>query len=50
MPDYPVLGASPDGIDDDFIVEIKRPSTEDGFNNFSPNNKIGNAAFAQMQL
>ena len=50
MPEYPVLGACPDGIGDDFIVEIKCPSTENGFNNFLPNNKIGKAAFAQMQL
>ena len=50
MPEYPVLGASPEGIGDDFIVEIKCPSTENGFNNFLPNNKIGKVAYAQMQL
>lgn len=50
MPEFPVFGASPDGIGDDFIVEIKCPATENGFKTFLLNDTIGKSAFAQMQL
>ncbi|XP_071576230.1 uncharacterized protein [Temnothorax nylanderi] len=35
-PMFPVLGASPDAVGDDFIVEIKCPSSDKGFKRFLP--------------
>ena len=45
-----VIGASLDAITSDFIVEVKAPSTNKGFNNFLPENKISDKCLAQMNV
>ncbi|GBL96060.1 hypothetical protein AVEN_104305-1 [Araneus ventricosus] len=48
-PEYPVMGASPDGISNEFVVEIKSPSTEK-VNNYVKNNIITEKYIAQVQM
>lgn len=47
---FPVLGASPDALGDDFIVEIKCPSTSKTFHQFLPSGKVNNKCKAQMNM
>ncbi|XP_011701495.1 PREDICTED: uncharacterized protein LOC105458122 [Wasmannia auropunctata] len=50
-PMFPVLGASPDAIGDNFIVEIKCPSSDKTFKKFLPSeDTISQKCKAQMQL
>ncbi|KAL7289367.1 hypothetical protein TKK_0016570 [Trichogramma kaykai] len=46
----PIFGASPDGIGEDFIVEIKYPSSENNFLNYICNGNISEKYKAQMML
>ena len=50
MPQFPMLGASPDAIGNDFIIEIKCPSKKQRVANYFPNGKISRKCKAQMQL
>ena len=50
LPDFPILGASPDGIGSDFVVEIKCPATDKGFKKFLPGGNIGLPYKAQINL
>lgn len=50
MPEYPMLGASPDAIGEDFIVEVKCPSNEENLKNYLVRGKISPKCKAQMQL
>lgn len=45
----PIMGASPDGISDDYVVEIKCPTTENTSNKYSQG-KIQERYKAQIQL
>ncbi|KYM94014.1 hypothetical protein ALC62_15371 [Cyphomyrmex costatus] len=47
---FPIFGASPDGIGYDFVVEIKCPSTDKGFKTFLPNGQINLKCKAQICL
>ena len=50
-PIFPILGASPDAIGDDFIVEIKCPNSDKSFKTFLPSkDTISQKCKAQMQL
>ncbi|XP_039302545.1 uncharacterized protein LOC105203324 [Solenopsis invicta] len=50
-PNYPALGASPDGMTNEYIVEIKCPSNEKALERFLSKDKIINPkCVAQMQL
>ncbi|GBM95521.1 hypothetical protein AVEN_161419-1 [Araneus ventricosus] len=49
-PEYPVMGASPDGISNEFVVEIKCPSTEKTVNNYVKNNIITEKYKVQVQM
>lgn len=50
-PMVPVFGTSPDAVGNNFIVEIKCPSSDKGFKKFLPSeNTINNKCKAQMQL
>lgn len=48
--DYPMFGASPDGITDDFVVEVKCPVSEKGIKKYIDNGKLKNRYKAQIQL
>ncbi|KYN12328.1 hypothetical protein ALC57_15499, partial [Trachymyrmex cornetzi] len=51
LPNYPALGASPDGITNEYIVEIKCPSNKKTLENFLSKDKIINPKYiAQMHL
>lgn len=50
FPSVPIFGASPDGIGDDFIVEIKCPSSEKTMRNYLSNGKISNKCRGQLNL
>ena len=50
MPSYPMLGASPDGIREDFVVEVKSPSSEKTTETYLPNGKISNKYKSQINL
>lgn len=48
--DHPYLGASPDAVSEDFVVEIKCPSTEKTFTLYLKENKITPKCNGQIQL
>ncbi|KAJ8911565.1 hypothetical protein NQ315_007946 [Exocentrus adspersus] len=48
--EFPYLGASPDAISEDMVVEIKCPSTEKTFALYLKENKITNKCNGQIQL
>ncbi|XP_046735004.1 uncharacterized protein LOC124404715 [Diprion similis] len=50
LPEFPILGASPDGLTKQYIVEIKCPMNEKSFNRFLSNGVINPRCIAQMQL
>ncbi|KAJ8668959.1 hypothetical protein QAD02_000218 [Eretmocerus hayati] len=50
LPAYPILGGSPDGISDDYILEIKCPASESTFKNYLHNGNITPKYKAQMML
>lgn len=50
IPQYPVMGASPDARGDDFVVEVKCPSKEKTVQNYILNGKITAKYHAQIQL
>ncbi|KAJ8915458.1 hypothetical protein NQ315_003221 [Exocentrus adspersus] len=47
---YPIFGASPDAITDEFVVEIKCPTKEKTVTNYIKNNQIVNKYKAQIHL
>ncbi|KAI5722091.1 hypothetical protein M8J76_003597 [Diaphorina citri] len=47
---YPLFGASPDGITDEAVFEIKYPSSKKTEGNYLRNGKIGNQYLLQLQL
>lgn len=47
---YPVLGASPDGITEEFCVEVKCPSKEKTVENYIKNNEIVKKYYYQLQM
>lgn len=47
---YPAFGASPDGIGDNFVVEIKCPTTSNAVKRYYNNNKIANKCAEQLRL
>lgn len=50
-PRYPIFGASPDGITEDYVVEIKCPQSEKNISNYLTKNKQITAKYkAQVQL
>lgn len=50
-PQFPALGASPDALGPDFVVEIKCPTSAKTTSNYiSTNNTIGKAYLGQIQL
>lgn len=50
-PDLPLFGASPDGITDDFVIEIKCPSKDETFKNYMTRKReIAPKYKAQIQL
>lgn len=50
-PMFPVLGASPDAVGNDFIVEIKCPRTDKAFKRFLPSkDTVSQKCKVQMQL
>lgn len=49
-PQYPIFGASPDGICNDFVVEIKCPISEVTFLNYIKDGNITNKYKAQVHL
>ncbi|KAL7293484.1 hypothetical protein TKK_0012931 [Trichogramma kaykai] len=50
IPEYPMIGASPDGIGDDFVVEVKCPSKEALIKNYIKNNKVTEKYKSQIIL
>ncbi|CRK88162.1 CLUMA_CG001947, isoform A [Clunio marinus] len=46
----PLFAASPDGLHDDFVLEIKCPSTQHTFEQYIDVNKLSKKYFAQIQL
>lgn len=50
MQQYPVLGASPDGRGDDFVVEVKCPSKDKTVKNYLSDGQITPKYQAQIQL
>lgn len=49
-PDNPIIGASPDAISDEMVVEIKCPSTLKAVNTYVKNGVISNKCNSQIQL
>lgn len=49
-PKYPHFGASPDGLSDDFVLEIKCPFTAKTHSEYIDVNKLQKKYFAQIQL
>ncbi|KYN06414.1 hypothetical protein ALC62_02644, partial [Cyphomyrmex costatus] len=49
-PEHPTLGASPDAISQEYIVEVKCPNSEKGFEKFLPKGSINSKCKAQMNL
>ena len=47
---FPEFGASPDGLSDDYVIEIKCPEHEKSVKNYIGNNVITPKLMAQMQL
>lgn len=51
LPCWPIFGASPDGINEEFVVEIKCPSTTQAIKNYIKENGYISEKFnAQIQL
>lgn len=50
LPQHPVMGASPDGICDDFVIEIKCPTTEKAVTKYIKNGHITEKYKAQIQM
>ncbi|KYN29277.1 hypothetical protein ALC57_01288 [Trachymyrmex cornetzi] len=50
LPQFPVLGASPNALGDDVIVEIKCPLTLKTFEQFLPSGKINKKCKAQINM
>lgn len=48
--EYIMLGASPDGITEDYVIEIKSPYNIQTFNNYCKDGNICNKYRAQVQL
>ncbi|CAG9771388.1 unnamed protein product [Ceutorhynchus assimilis] len=48
--DYPIFGASPDGITDKFILEVKYPSKEKTVDRYIQQGKINIKFLCQMQM
>lgn len=48
--DYPNMGASPDAINDEFVVEIKCPSTEKSVSDYVNDGQLTNKCKAQIQM
>lgn len=46
---WPMLGASPDGITDDYVVEIKCPYKQNTLSQYYINGKLGKKYYAQIQ-
>ncbi|XP_053695814.1 uncharacterized protein LOC128743290 isoform X2 [Sabethes cyaneus] len=49
-PQFPWMGASPDGISDDFVLEIKCPYTPNTYQCYIDVKKLSKKYFAQIQL
>lgn len=49
-PKDPIFGASPDGVSDEFCLEVKCPMKESTFRNYIKDGKITPKPFAQIQL
>lgn len=52
-PQYPVIGASPDAIGPNFVVEIKCPMTQENVKNYvvpNTNNRLNKKFYSQIQL
>ncbi|XP_058448031.1 uncharacterized protein LOC131428256 [Malaya genurostris] len=49
-PELPWMGASPDGISDDFVLEIKCPNTPRKYKRYIDVKKLPRKCFAQIQL
>ena len=47
---HPFFAASPDGIHEDFVLEIKCPNTKNTFETYIDVNKLSKKYFAQIQL
>lgn len=47
---HPVMGASPDGIGKDFVVEVKCPARESSVGNYVNNGKISDKFLLQIQM
>lgn len=50
-PCYPIFGASPDGINDQYVIEIKCPSSTETMKSYlRENGSLGPKCLAQIQL
>lgn len=47
---FPLFGASPDGISDDFVVEIKCPISQKTMKNYIKDGEVTKKYMAQIQL
>lgn len=47
---YPIFGASPDGISDYYVIEVKCPYKEKSLNNYISSGKVTRKFYFQMQL
>lgn len=47
--EFPFFSASPDGLHDDFVLEIKCPGTANTFQQYIDINKLSKKYFAQIQ-
>ena len=51
LPCWPLFGASPDGMNKDFVVEIKCPISHETMKNYiAENGSLGSKYMAQIQL
>lgn len=50
IPSLPILGASPDGIGNNFILEVKCPSSEKTIKNYLPKGQISAKCKGQINL
>ncbi|XP_018398198.1 PREDICTED: uncharacterized protein LOC108776164 [Cyphomyrmex costatus] len=49
-PKFPILGASPDAISNEFVVEVKCPSSPKTEKDFLPGGKVNSKCMAQINL
>lgn len=49
-PGFPIFGASPDGISDNYVVEVKCPSKEETVRQYIENEKLKPKYYAQIQI